>query len=468
MYSIFQFFLNGWKRSPEQSVETESSEKDRFYESKDKEIAVAEAQTDENAVELLLEEEGKLKAERKKAKKKRKKERKKQQELEQDPNSETNIDPSSAFVAVIAKKHRNSTSSEAPSKDCSVQTSNLPDEDEQIVILRSRELARKGNALATLGLYSKAVNLFSESIKVYPAEYRFYGNRSLCYERMGQYERALKDAEKSISLCYTWPTGYFRKGQALLGLQKYALAEECFLMGLKYDSKAREVLTDLRKVRILQIMEKGYSKELAESALLMCGSVEDALEELQKGSVTATKTDDSEIFDSDDEREFWSAATKFKKENKIYDIKTDPKNPEQHNSLWIGNVQPDVTEKKMLSLFSRYGELVSIKILPEKFCAFVNFKSKDSPGKAMAALQGHLLHGANLDIRFPNLPGETRDKKKSVVSPQAVKPKLAPVNGDECYFWRTTGCTYGDQCRYKHVRTHKGIDKKKWMAKSDI
>lgn len=37
------------------------------------------------------------------------------------------------------------------------------------------------------------------------------------------------------------------------------------------------------------------------------------------------------------------------------------------------------------------------------------------------------------------------------------KPKT-----DECYFWRTTGCIYGENCRNRHVKEHKGIDKKKW------
>jgi hypothetical protein len=38
-----------------------------------------------------------------------------------------------------------------------------------------------------------------------------------------------------------------------------------------------------------------------------------------------------------------------------------------------------------------------------------------------------------------------------------------PVNGDECYFWRTTGCSFGKECRYKHIPSNKGIDKKPWQ-----
>ena len=37
-----------------------------------------------------------------------------------------------------------------------------------------------------------------------------------------------------------------------------------------------------------------------------------------------------------------------------------------------------------------------------------------------------------------------------------------PVNGNECYFWRTTGCLYADKCRYEHIKKNKGCDKKPW------
>ena len=38
--------------------------------------------------------------------------------------------------------------------------------------------------------------------------------------------------------------------------------------------------------------------------------------------------------------------------------------------------------------------------------------------------------------------------------------KTGPVNGDECYFWRNTGCHFGDRCFYRHVPKHQGIDLK--------
>jgi len=48
----------------------------------------------------------------------------------------------------------------------------------------------------------------------------------------------------------------------------------------------------------------------------------------------------------------------------------------------------------------------------------------------------------------------------AVKNPQKV---TGPVNGNECYFWRTTGCTYGDKCRNSHLPKNKGVDKKPWQ-----
>jgi len=38
-----------------------------------------------------------------------------------------------------------------------------------------------------------------------------------------------------------------------------------------------------------------------------------------------------------------------------------------------------------------------------------------------------------------------------------------PVNGKECYFWRTTGCQFGHKCRYEHILENQGCDKQPWQ-----
>jgi len=53
----------------------------------------------------------------------------------------------------------------------------------------------------------------------FTACFRLFGNRSLCYERLQQYENALRDADVALSMKPNWIKGFFRKGKALSGLK---------------------------------------------------------------------------------------------------------------------------------------------------------------------------------------------------------------------------------------------------------
>lgn len=162
------------------------------------------------------------------------------------------------------------------------------------------------------------------------------------------------------------------------------------------------------------------------------------------------------------------------------DIKMDPNNPEGLTSLWVGNVQQTVTQEALYEMFSKFGALQSVRVLPEKFCAFVNYIDKTCAGRAMQGLQGQIVAGQPLLIKFPDNPVASagggglpekpvvKSSKAPVVMPTAAAvaagTKLrGPVNGDECYFWRTTGCQFTTGCRYRHVPENKGIDKKPWQ-----
>ena len=59
-------------------------------------------------------------------------------------------------------------------------------------------------------------------------------------------------------------------------------------------------------------------------------------------------------------------------------------------ALWVGNVDPQlVTEKQMSQLFGKCGKVSSVRILPHKYCAFVNYMDPKSAGTAMEKLQVH-------------------------------------------------------------------------------
>jgi len=48
---------------------------------------------------------------------------------------------------------------------------------------------------------------------------RLFGNRSYCYEKMLEYEKALTDADIALSMNPKWIKGLYRKGKALVGLK---------------------------------------------------------------------------------------------------------------------------------------------------------------------------------------------------------------------------------------------------------
>lgn len=53
---------------------------------------------------------------------------------------------------------------------------------------------------------------------------RLFGNRSFCFEKLQEYEKALADAELCIGISPGWNKGLFRKGKALAGLKVGALS----------------------------------------------------------------------------------------------------------------------------------------------------------------------------------------------------------------------------------------------------
>ncbi|XP_020506653.1 stress-induced-phosphoprotein 1 isoform X1 [Labrus bergylta] len=300
--------------------------------------------------------------------------------------------------------------------------------------------AEKGIKLVQEGQYAQAVSMFTEAIKCDPKDNRFFGNRSYCYFCLEQYPQALADAERSLQLAPDWPKGYFRKGSALMGMKRYSEAEKAMEQVLKLDKDCEEAVIDLFDCKVLQLMELGFDEGQSVLLLEKFSTVQAAL---ASSDVARAVSQDSSI--------------------------VQPGSP--CPSLWVGNVTTELTEKHLRDLFKMYGEIESIRVLHERFCAFVNFKNANMAARAMEKLNGFCVENTRLVVRYP-------DRRTQKVLPTPLKTCLpvtqqagaaagprrrGPVNGDECYFWRTTGCHFGDKCRYKHIPDQKGKDRKPWQ-----
>ncbi|CAN0101531.1 unnamed protein product [Lampetra planeri] len=299
------------------------------------------------------------------------------------------------------------------------------------------------------GQYSEAVQCFSKAISIDPNDYRPFGNRSYCYDMLRQFPKALKDADVALELFPGWAKGHFRRGRALLGLEKYKQAEEAFKRVLDLDKDCDDAVDALFSIKVERLMDQGFTRDDSEKALNQEESFEAAHNFLVNSTEYLETMDISNGSDSDI----------------FHNNHVGHTSRMEANSLWIGNVTSNVTEKAIMDLFKRYGTIRSVRVMHERYCAFVNYTNGEAAAKAMSALQGCEVANTKLLIKYPDHHPSNTPKAESKASniPLSGDKKRGPINGNECYFWRTTGCTFEDRCRFRHVPENRSVDLKPWQ-----
>ncbi|XP_031165960.1 uncharacterized protein si:dkey-33c12.4 isoform X2 [Sander lucioperca] len=353
---------------------------------------------------------------------------------------------------------------------------------------RSRELAGMGNRLAASGQYEMAVKCFTDAIKYNPKEFKLFGNRSLCYERLQQYENAFRDADLALSMEPNWIKGLFRKGKALCGLKRYYEASLIYKEVLKLESSSAEATQELKRAQTLHLMEMGFTWAQSSEALKTHATLEEAVEALfgddgNQGPGDACAgwdcTDQpvaQEEEDDDDEGEWIVRQTTRPRMQPAKELdafgqsRSNSKSPTPHPRnfvkpdlfpIWVGSLAPAVTYSTLHELFSRAGTVYSIKMLLEHQCAFVNYAKKEDCDRAIQCINGMVVEGAPLSVRYPSkIPIGLGMSRAAAIDPYS---RPGPYK-KECFFWRTTGCMRQD-CTYRHVPEHKHIDKDKFTSR---
>lgn len=303
----------------------------------------------------------------------------------------------------------------------------------------STDLAVIGNRIASTGDFKLAVKYFTDAIKYNPTEFKLFGNRSFCFEKMQEYEKALTDAELSLSMCPGWVKGMFRRGRALAGLKRYDEAAQAFREVLKLDRSCAEAAQELMRVQITQIMEYGFSREQSSNALIIHGTVKKAIEVLAKlnnqpGSIQNGTPQPAQMANFTGVSPVLSANTipaaapyppqshdvpKPVLKNKPLEhtsnvqpkpfanqaMKTNNKDidpPQELFPVWVGNLVNPVTESVITEVFNKVGVVYSVKLLISKRCAFVNFTKQEFCDEAIYSLNGSELNGMKIAVRYPD------------------------------------------------------------------
>ena len=91
----------------------------------------------------------------------------------------------------------------------------------------------KGNELVKEKKYKYALDCYTKAIDIDPNDPILYSNRSAMYYNLNQFEDAILDAEKAISLKHDYVKAYLRKGKALEGQHKIKEAYDTYKLGLE-------------------------------------------------------------------------------------------------------------------------------------------------------------------------------------------------------------------------------------------
>jgi len=109
-----------------------------------------------------------------------------------------------------------------------------------------------GNAAFQKGNNAEAVKCYSKAIEIDPNNHVYFTNRATAYAAMQEWEKALPDADKAVTLKNDWVKGWFRKGQALVGLKRYDDAVDAYKRAVELDPKNEDVTSRLKEAENLK------------------------------------------------------------------------------------------------------------------------------------------------------------------------------------------------------------------------
>ncbi|CAG0903605.1 unnamed protein product, partial [Cyprideis torosa] len=268
----------------------------------------------------------------------------------------------------------------------------LPNFFEMTPIQRANLLGKDGNSHAKAGRYADAVRCFNEAMLLNPRDHRLWCNRAYCHFHRAEYMKCIEDAEKAMSMNSCWTQGYLWRGRALKMLERYVEAEAdltAFLLANpdKFDQVAAELHSCCQKY--LQ-RKFSCSEDRARTITLRTTNIKEAesmflsqLQATEDGFTTVTAR----------ERKPMAASTANAKT-------PDTVAASEALSVFIGGFPTSTSEKMLHDLFSAFGPIHSIRILPDKKSGFVNFKVTGCVESAIEQLNGSIFRGHHIVVKL--------------------------------------------------------------------
>ncbi|XP_057754770.1 polyadenylate-binding protein RBP45-like [Arachis stenosperma] len=88
-------------------------------------------------------------------------------------------------------------------------------------------------------------------------------------------------------------------------------------------------------------------------------------------------------------------------------------NDPTNTTIFVGNLDPNVTDDLLRQVFGQYGELVHVKIPTGKRCGFVQFADRSCAEEALRVLNGSQLGGQNVRLSWGRSPSNKQSQPET-------------------------------------------------------
>jgi RNA recognition motif-containing protein len=91
--------------------------------------------------------------------------------------------------------------------------------------------------------------------------------------------------------------------------------------------------------------------------------------------------------------------------------------PSENTTVFVGNLDPSVTEEQLEAHFQGLGTIIQIKIPPNRGCGFVKFEARDAAEKAIATMHGSTLAGLRIRLDWGKANASRHHNQMGAVDP---------------------------------------------------
>ncbi|CAN0874961.1 Outer envelope protein 64, mitochondrial [Linum grandiflorum] len=136
-------------------------------------------------------------------------------------------------------------------RQVSLASNSMPLPDDSADAEASELLKEKGNAAYKGGQWNKAVNYYSEAIKLNDTSATYFSNRAAAYLELGCFQQAEQDCTRAITLDKKNVKGYLRRGTARESLMYYKEAAQDFKHALVLEPQNKVAASGEKRLRKL-------------------------------------------------------------------------------------------------------------------------------------------------------------------------------------------------------------------------